>query len=294
MKPPDFDYHCPGELSEALAILGGLGEDAKVLAGGQSLVPLMNFRLARPTALVDLNKVDGLAGIRSENGALLVGSMTRQWDLEHSPEAQRLCPVLTEALQWVGHTAIRIRGTVGGSLAHADPAAELPAVALALGAEMVVASGTPGNRRVIPADDFFVHYFTTALEPTDVLLETRWPALGPGCGAAFEEFALRHGDFAVVGVAAMVGLDGDRTCRKARIVLSGVGPTPVRAREAEAALEGRIPTPEVCEEAAEAAVVGVDPPDDLAAPAGYRRHLARHLTGRALVRAVGRARAEEG
>jgi carbon-monoxide dehydrogenase medium subunit len=289
VKPAAFDYHRPADLAEALALLRDLGDDAKVLAGGQSLVPMMNFRLARPAALIDLNRIGELAGVRRDNGTLVVGTMTRQWDVERDAAVRSLCPVLPEALRYVGHTAVRMRGTVGGSLAHADPAAELPVTALALGAEMVAASARTGERRVVPADDFFVHYFTTALAEDELLVETRWPVERSGRGAAFCEFALRHGDFALTAVAAAVAVDGGQ-CTEARIAIGGVAPTPVRVPAAEAAVTGTSAEPAVIAAAAEAAAGGVDPADDVTAPADYRRHLVRHLTRQALTRALAQAR----
>jgi aerobic carbon-monoxide dehydrogenase medium subunit len=232
VKPAPFAYHRPATLADALALLAG-DPDAKPLAGGQSLVPLLNFRLARPSALVDLGGIPELAGIRLEDGALVVGAMSRQWDLEHSPGA---FPLLRDALGHVGHTATRCRGTVGGSLAHADPTGELPVCALALGAELVT------NRRTIPAEDFFVSVFTTALEPGELLIEVRFPAsTGP---TAFEEVAHRDGDFAVVCVARA----GDR------IAVGGVAATPVLWEGGE-----------------------LDPLGDLFAPAGYKREVAAAL-----------------
>ena len=205
MKPPPFDYHRPRSLEDALAILEG-DPDAKPLAGGQSLLPMLNFRLGRPSALVDLGGIAELAGIRREDGALVVGAMTRQWDLEHD---ELTYPLLRDALRFVGHTATRCRGTVGGSLVHADPTAELPVCALALGAELVT------DRRTIPAQAFFVSVFTTALEPGELLVEVRFPA--PVGETWFREVAHRDGDFAVVCAAR----NGDR------IALGGVGATPV-------------------------------------------------------------------
>ena len=205
MKPAPFAYHRPATLDEALALLAE-NEDAKPLAGGQSLVPMLNFRVARPTSLVDLGAIDELAGIRLEDDVLVVGAMTRQWDLEHSDDAY---PLLRDALGFVGHTATRCRGTVGGSLVHADPTAELPVCAVALGAELVT------NRRRIPAEEFFQAVFTTALEPGELLLEVRFPA--PSGRTAFEEHTHRQGDFAVVCVAVVGN----------RVALGGVAPTPV-------------------------------------------------------------------
>jgi len=239
VKPVPFAYHRPATLDEALALLAA-DEDAKPLAGGQSLVPMLNFRLARPSALVDLCAIEELTGIRLEGDVLVVGAMTRQWDLEHWPDA---FPLLRQALGFVGHTATRCRGTVGGSLVHADPTAELPVCALALEAELVT------SRRTIPAEEFFVSVFTTVLEPGELLVEVRFPA--PSGRTAFEEHAHRHGDFAVVCVAAA----GER------VVVGGVAPTPVFWNE-----------------------TGLDPVGDLFAPAGYKRDVAKALVERALGR----------
>lgn len=288
MKPPAFDYHRPASLAEALELLAGLGDDGKVLAGGQSLVPMMNFRLARPAALIDVGRIPELVGVRRDNGTLAIGAMTRQWDAEHDSLVRQHCPVLSEALGFVGHTAIRARGTIGGSLAHADPAAELPVTAVALGAEMVVASGSPERRRTIRAEDFFLHHFTTALADDDLLVEVRWPVIREGRGAAFCEFALRHGDFAVVAVSASVVVS-DGACTDVRLAVGGVAPTPVRVPGAEAVLAGSAAAAATLAAAGEAAAAAVDPTGDLTAPAGYRRHLVRHLTEQALAAAAGRA-----
>lgn len=293
MKPPDFEYCRPVDLGDALERMVAYGEDVKVLAGGQSLVPMMNFRLSRPSALVDIARIPELVGIRRDNETLVTGAMTRQWDAEHHRDVAAACPILVEALGLVGHTAIRARGTVGGSLAHADPAAELPITAVALGAEMVIASGTAGQTRVVPADEFFVHYYTTALTEHDLLTEIRWPVMRDGQGAALVEFALRHGDFAVVAVAAMVTMKGSE-CRDVRISLGGVAATPVRALEAERALEGSPPDDDSLAAAAELASQGVDPSSDITAPEGYRRHLVRELTQQALRTAVTRANENQG
>jgi carbon-monoxide dehydrogenase medium subunit len=243
VKPPPFAYHRPSSLAEALELLAD--PDAKPLAGGQSLVPMLNFRLARPSALVDLARIEELAGIRVEDGALVVGAMTRQWDLEHAAEAH---PLLREALGFVGHAATRCRGTVGGSLVHADPTAELPVCALALDAELVVAG--PDGRRAVPAGEFFLSVFMTALEPGELLVEVRFPPREEGW--AFEEHAHRHGDFAVVCVA----VSGER------VALGGVGPAPVLWDGGE-----------------------LEPIGDLFAPEGYRREVAQALIERARERA---------
>lgn len=286
MKPPKFEYHAPATVDEAVALLARYGGEAKVLAGGQSLMPLLNFRLTRPAALVDLNRIAALAGIREHDGQLRFGAMTRQRAIEFSPLVARRLPLLVEATRWVGHLPIRTRGTIGGSIAHADPAAEYPAVLVALEGE-VVARGSRGER-VIGAADLFQTYLTTSLAPDEVLTEVRLPALEPGSGWAFEEFARRHGDFAIVGIAAVVVLEGGR-CRRARLAAAGAGPVSVRLREAEAVLEGEGVGEPAIQRAAEAAARAVEPDSDLHASAEYRRHLTRVLTARALRRAVARA-----
>jgi carbon-monoxide dehydrogenase medium subunit len=286
VKPPKFEYHAPATVDEAVALLARYGGEAKALAGGQSLMPLLNFRLTRPAALVDLNRIPALAGIREHDGQLRFGAMTRQRAIEFSPVVARRLPLLAEATRWVGHLPIRTRGTIGGSIAHADPAAEYPAVLTALEGE-VVARG-PRGERVVGAADLFQTYLTTSLAPDEILTEVRLPAMEPGSGWAFEEFARRHGDFAIVGIAAVVVLDG-RRCRRARLAAAGAGRVPVRLREAEAVLEREGVGEPAIQRAAEAAERAVAPDSDLHASAEYRRHLARVLTARALRRAVARA-----
>ena len=197
MKPPRFDYHAPASIDDAVALLARYGGDAKVLAGGQSLMPMLNFRLARPAALVDVNRIAALAYVREDNGTVAFGAMTRQRTIEFSPVVARRLPLLLEATRWVGHLPIRSRGTIGGSIAHADPSAEYPAVLTALDGE-VVAQG-PRGRRTLKAEELFETYLTTRLAPDELLVEVRLPATPAGAGHAFEEFARRHGDFAIVG-----------------------------------------------------------------------------------------------
>ncbi len=276
MKPPKFDYHAPRTVDEALALLGRYGGDAKVLAGGQSLMPLLNFRLARPAALVDLNRIPSLAFIEESGGHVRLGAMTRQRTIEFSPVVAQRLPLLKEATRWVGHLPIRTRGTVGGSIAHADPSAEYPAVLTALEGE-VVARGAKGER-VIKAADLFQTYLTTNLTPDEILTEVRLPVMAAGTGFALEEFSRRHGDFAIIGIAAVIVLDGQR-CKTARLATAGAGPVPVR-RLGDAAIEA----------AARKATELVDPDADIHASADYRRHLTGVLTKRALVRAIGVAR----
>jgi len=233
MKPPRFDYHAPRSIDEAVALLARYGGDAKPLAGGQSLVPLLNFRLARPAALIDLNRIPALAGIREVDGQVAFGAMTRQRTVEFSPVVTRTLPLLAEATRWVGHLPIRSRGTIGGSIAHADPSAEYPAVFTALDGT-VVARGPKGERVLTPAE-LFETYLTTSLAPDELLTEVRLPAMPSGAGWAFEEFARRHGDFAIVGIAAALWRDGGRWT--ARLATAGTGPVPARLRGAEEIIE---------------------------------------------------------
>jgi len=286
MKPPRFDYHAPATVDEALHLLARYGGEAKVLAGGQSLVPMLNFRLARPAALVDLNRIGALGYIREVDGQVRFGAMTRQRAIELSPVVRERLPLLSEATRWVGHLPIRTRGTIGGSIAHADPAAEYPAVLTALEGE-VVARGPRGERVIKPAD-LFQTYLTTSLAPDEILTEVRLPAMPAGSGYAFEEFARRHGDFALMGIAALMVADG-RRCTRARLATAGAGPVPVRLRAAEEILESQGPTDAALEAAAERASELVEPDSDIHASADYRRHLARVLTVRALPRAQARA-----
>ncbi len=287
MKPPRFDYHAPPSIDQAVELLVRYDGEAKVLAGGQSLMPMLNFRLARPAALVDVNRIPALAYIREEDGTVVFGAMTRQRTIEFSPVVARRLPLLQEATRWVGHLPIRSRGTIGGSIAHADPSAEYPAVLTALDGEVVV-QGPRGRRTLKPAA-LFETYLTTSLAPDELLVEVRLPAMPAGAGFAFEEFARRHGDFALVGIAAMVVGDGAR-CTTARLASAGAGPVPVRLRAAEEILERDGLGAAAIETAAARAAELVNPDSDVHASADYRRHLTRVLTSRALKRAVERAR----
>lgn len=278
MKPPRFAYHAPATVDEALALLERYGGDARVLAGGQSLVPMLNFRIVAPAALIDIRRLDGLAYIREDGGKVAIGSMTRQRAAEGSPVVAAKLPLMTEALRWVGHLPTRSRGTVGGSIAHADPSAELPAVFLTLGGEAIVA-GTNGTR-TIAADDFFQSFFTTAIQPTELLTEVRFPAMAAGTGHAVEEFARRKGDFAIVGIATVVAKSG------VRIVAFGASATPMRLKQAEQALARGVDSVSLANAAA-AASAEVDPVGDANASADYRRHLAGVLVTRAVARAAG-------
>jgi carbon-monoxide dehydrogenase medium subunit len=286
MKPPRFDYYDPGTIDEAVALLRQAGGEAKVLAGGQSLVPLLNMRLARPAVVVDINRVDGLDYIREENGALAIGAVTRQRAVERSEAVARRQPLLRDATRLIAHPQIRNRGTVGGSIAHADPAAEYPAVALALDAEVRVTG--PGGERSIPARDLFVTYLTTSLDPAEVVTEVRVPAIDPGAGWSVMEMSRRHGDFALAGAAVVLTVRGG-VCSGVRIALFGVASTPVRAVSAEQALEGEQPGEALFKRASELGSASLDEPlTDIHASAEFRRHLAGVMVERALTQAYER------
>ena len=287
MKPPAFEYVAVSSTEEALAELARHGDEAKLLAGGQSLMPILNMRLAAPGRLVDLNRVTALSYIVEREGGVAIGAMTRQRAVERSALIAARLPLLAAALPWVGHTAIRNRGTIGGSLAHADPAAELPGVAVCLDARFTI-RGAAGER-TIGARDFFRSYLATALAPAELLTEVWFPAQSPGSGSAWIEFARRHGDYALVGVAATVTLDGP-SVREARLALIGVDSVPVRPVAAEAILAGAPLTHESMAAAAESVRQSIAPDADIHATAAYRRHLAGVLTVRALPQAAARAR----
>jgi carbon-monoxide dehydrogenase medium subunit len=284
VKPPKFDYHAPANVDEALALLARYDGEAKVLAGGQSLVPLLNFRLSRPAALIDLNRIASLAYVRAEDGEVRLGAMTRQRTIEFSPLVAERVPLLTEATRWVGHLPIRSRGTIGGSIAHADPSAEYPAVLAALDGSVVVRG--PKGERVVGAAELFQGYLTTSLAADEILIEVRLPAPPAGAGHAFEELARRHGDFALIGIAAVLARDGER-CAMARLAASGAGGVPVRLREAERILERDGLGDAAIEAAGRRASELVDPDSDIHASADYRRHLTGVLTTRAVRRALG-------
>jgi len=285
MKPAPFQYVRASSIDDALAGLAGHGDDAKVLAGGQSLIALMNLRLVRPAVLVDINRLSDLAYIRQENGTLAIGALTRQSAVESSDVIARLCPLMAEAIRFVGHRPIRNRGTVGGNLAHADPTSELPAVAVALGATFVTRSQK--GQRTIAADDFFVAPLSTTLASNELLTEVRVPVWPAGQGWSFMEVSPRAGDYALVGVAATLRA-ADGVCQSARLVYSGVGPRPIRVAKAEQALVGCSSGEATFREVAEIAAAQVEPSSDFHATADYRRDLVRTLTRRALMVALDR------
>jgi aerobic carbon-monoxide dehydrogenase medium subunit len=287
VKPPPFRYAAPTSVEEVLDLLAANADDEpRVLAGGQSLVPLMNFRLAQPGFLVDLRLVEALTTLRTDGDVLVIGAMVRQSAAERSPEVALAAPLLTEALGYVAHTPIRNSGTVGGSLAHADPAAELPAVALALDAELVAAG--PGGTRTIPAAEFFHGSFTTALEPGEILTEVRVPRREGVGGHAFVEFARTHGNFALVGVAAVIELDEDIVAGVS-IALSGVASTPVRATAAERTLAGTSADAATIKVAVDAAVDELSPAGDLHGSTETRTDIARSYLRRGIELALSRA-----
>lgn len=286
MKPAPFAYRAPSTVEEALEILGEEGEAAKVLAGGQSLVPMMNFRLARPEMLVDINRLPGLDRIEEEDGSLRIGALVRHLQVERLEGSGPLQELLRRTARHVGHLPIRVRGTFGGSIAHADPAAEWCVLAAALEAEMVAVSREEGER-IVPAEGFFQTLFTTSLRPEELLTEVRLPRLPGEARTGFLEFSRRAGDFAIVAVAALVELDpGSGSIDRARIALGGVSDIPVRAGEAEGVLEGEVPGEELFATAGEEAARHVDPMGDIHGSPEYRRDLVRVLVRRALAQTL--------
>jgi carbon-monoxide dehydrogenase medium subunit len=286
MKPAPFDLEIARSVEAVIGLLADAGREAKVLAGGQSLVPLMNFRLARPSLLVDLNRVAALQYIDDTNGGLAIGAMTRQSALERSELVALRSPLLAEVLPWIAHTPIRNRGTLGGSLAHADPAAELCVAGLALDVKLVARSSR--GERVIAIDDFFLGPFSTSLHTDELLTEVRLGSLPAGTGWAFEEVARRVGDFAMIAVAAVLRLDDAGRVGFARLAYASMGPTPRRAPSGERALIGQEPTSESFANAARLAMADLEPADDLHATRAYRVDVGQALTQRALARAVTR------
>jgi aerobic carbon-monoxide dehydrogenase medium subunit len=288
MYPAAFDYHTPGTVKEAISLLGKLGEDAKLLAGGHSLIPMMKLRLAQPKHLIDLRKVSGLGGIKEDGGVLSIGAMTTQYQIESSKLVQQKCPVLAEAAGFVGDPAVRNLGTLGGSLAHADPAADMPAVMIALGAEFVI-EGAKG-KRTVKVDDFFQGLMTTAVGADEILVEIRVPVPGPGAGASYMKFAHPASRFAVVGVCAALTVDGSGRCTKAGVGVTGAGTKAVRARGVEAGVTSKALDAATIEAAAAKAAEGVDVQADLQGSVEYKSHLVRVFARRALEAAVKKAK----
>ena len=290
MKPAPFHLLRPRNVDEALALLQSHSDEAKVLAGGQSLVPLMNFRLAQPHNLIDLNRVEGLNQIELGEQRLTLGAMVRQRDVERSAAIAARLPILREAIEQVAHPAIRNRGTVGGSLVHADPSAELPLLAVALDATFHIRSAHTG--RSVAAQDFYQGYLLTDIAPNELLVAIDFN-LPPGdCGWCCTEIARRHGDFAIVAVAVLLDCGRDQNINFARIALGGVGPAPIREAAAEKALVGERPGDELFRRASDIAAQAVDPPTDIHASSSYRRHLTGVLVRRALTTAARRIKGQ--
>ncbi|MGH7354563.1 MAG: FAD binding domain-containing protein [Candidatus Rokuibacteriota bacterium] len=287
MYPASFEYHAPTNLKDALGLLGRL-EDAKLLAGGHSLVPMMKLRLAQPKHVIDLRKVPGLAGIKEDGGALVIGAMTTHWQVESSSVVKSKVPMLSEVAALIGDPMVRNKGTIGGSLAHADPAADWPAAVIALGAEMVC-EGAKG-RRTVKVDDWFTGLMETAVGEHELLVEVRVPVWAAGSGAAYMKFPHPASRFAIVGVGAAVSLDKQGTCTKAGVGVTGAGTKAVRARGVEAALTGKKLDAATIEAAAQKAVEGVDvQADPLQGSVEYKSHLLRVFARRSLEAAVKRA-----
>ena len=289
MKPAPFEYFAPVELQEALDLLERYGDEAKILAGGQSLMPLMNLRLARPGLIIDINRLSSLDTITATpEGGLTIGALTRQRALERSKIVQEQNPILAAAMPLIGHFQIRNRGTIGGSLVHADPAAELPAVSLLLGAEFLLRSKSAV--RVVPAAEFFLSYLTTAIRPAELLTEIRLPKWPSGEAWAVQEIARRKGDFALIGVALRAELDGEETVQKAVIVMFGVDSKPLRMERAEAILKGRRISEAFLRELSGVVAEELQPDSDIHASAAYRKEVGGVLVRRALESALAKVK----
>lgn len=288
MKPAPFKYVAASSLEHALSLKSEHGDEARFLAGGQSLIPTMNFRLARPSVLIDINGLTDLAGVgRSEPGDVRVGALTRYRDLERNSDFLKACPLFADALPHIAHPQIRNRGTIGGNLSHADPASELPALAVAMQARMRIKSST--GEREVPASEFFMGLLTTDIGVDEMLVEITYPAAKPRTGTCFQEVARRRGDFALAGVAAIVTLDEERQCSDVRLALCGVGETPVDASDAAAGLVGQSCTDEAIDAVAAEVQGMIEPSGNVHATADYQRHIAGVLTRRTLNTALHRA-----
>ena len=288
MIPPSFEYLCPETIPEAIALLQQHGDAAKILSGGQSLIPMMKVRLARPEYLIDINRIGGLQYIKEEGGFLKIGGLAREADLEASDLIRSRYPIILDTAALIADPQVRNMATVGGNLAHGDPANDHPATMLALGAEIVAVG--PRGERIIAVTDFFLSVLTTALEHDEILTEIRIPALVPGSGGAYFKLERKVGDFATVGVAAQITLDGAGVCRRAGIGLTNVGPTPIKAHRAEECLLGKTIDEEQIRQAAQLASEQAQPSSDLRGPAEYKSSMVKELTKRALARARDRAR----
>ena len=286
MKPAPFRYFDPETKAEAVALLQQYGDDAKIIAGGQSLGPTLNLRLSAPEVIIDLNRIDSLRYVEQANGTLRIGAMTRESTLEDSHDFQAQQPLIAAAIPYIGHRAIRNRGTVGGSLVHADPAAEWPMLAVMLSAEVELQSATRGTR-TLQTEEFYVDFLTTAVTEDELVTEIRLPAWPANSGWSFIEFSRRHGDFAIAGIGVMLQVDSHNRCQEVRIGLLGVHPTPCRAKTSEALLRGEVLSETLLMEAAQLAIADIEPGEDIHASATYRRHLTTTLAERALKQAYG-------
>ncbi len=284
MKPPKFDYVAPTSVEEATALLAQHGDDAKILAGGQSLMPMMSMRLVRPQVVVDVNRVGGLDGISQDNGALHIGALVRQRELERSNAVKQWAPVVAAAMPLLAHVQIRNRGTIGGSLAHADPAAELPALCVALNAEIVLTSNA--GERIVNAEDFFISYLTTDLGSNEMLTQVRIPTTADGWRWSIKEICRREGDFALAGAVCLLRLDGDQVCQEARIVMFGVGDKPMRIHSAESQLRGSRLDRQTPETVARVVSQELDPQTDIHASSQYRKDVGGVVAKRALEAAL--------
>jgi len=287
MIPPAFEYLRPASIPEAISFLQQYGEDAKILSGGQSLIPMMKLRLARPAYLIDINRIAGLSYVKEEDGHLKIGGLTREAELEQSPVVRAKLPILLDTAHVIADPQVRNLATVAGNLAHGDPANDHPATMMALGAK-IVATG-PKGERVIAVEEFFVSLFTTALQPDEIVTEIRIPLPPPRSGGAYFKLERKVGDFATAAVAAQVTLDSGGTCQQLGIGLTNVGPTPIKARKAEAFLRGKMPDDANIKQAAQLASDEAQPSSDLRGPAEYKKGLVKELAARALSRAVERA-----
>lgn len=286
MYPAAFEYHAPATVKEALTLLGKL-EDAKILAGGHSLVPMMKLRLAQPKHVIDLRKVSGLSGIKEDKGAIAIGAMTTHWEVESSKVLGAKCPIVSETASVIGDPAVRNKGTIGGSLAHADPAADMPATAIALGFEFVC-EGKKG-RRTVKVDDWFKGLMSTAVADDEILVEIRVPAWPAGTGGSYMKFPHPASRFAIVGVGAVVTLDKEGKCTKTGVGVTGAGTKAVRAKGVEAGLVGKKLDAATIEAAAQKAADGIDVQADLQGSVEYKSHLCRVFAKRAITEAVKRA-----
>ncbi|MBT2605215.1 xanthine dehydrogenase family protein subunit M [Bacillus sp. ISL-53] len=286
MKPAKFEFLRPATIEDAVQYLADYGEDAKIISGGQSLIPVLNMRLSTPKYLIDVSRIKELNYIKKDSSVIKIGALTRHYEVEESELVRKYCPLLTEGMKNVGHPQIRSRGTIGGSIAHADPSAELPCILSALRGEIVIIG--PDGERTVPTDEFFLTYLLTSLEPTELVKEIRFPIINENHGTAFIEMTRRHGDFALVEVASVVGIDEQGNFSSVQLAVGGAGPTPIVLEDIEDFLIGKEPTEHVIEEAVSSIKDYLDPEGDLHSSAEYRIHLASVLTKRALQTAIKR------